>query len=161
MSPLSSCLHVIDGTLPVYSESETLLLRQIGEYSRVDRILPTGSSPTPPASIFGEEPERGWCYIYQRASLARQTGDWEQIARLYDESVEQGLETDDKAEIIPFFEALINVGRIEDARALYNEQIKGNVKMRVPLCMFLEEDPGYAPEFGYDYQRINELLCES
>ena len=161
MSPMSSCLHVIDGTLPVYSESETLLLRQIGEYSRVDRILPTGSSPTPPASIFGEEPERGWCYMYQRASLARQTGDWEEIARLYDESVEQGLETDDKAEIIPFFEALVNVGRIEDARSLYNEQIKGNVKMRVPLCMFLEEDPGYPPEFGYDYQRINELLCES
>jgi hypothetical protein len=161
MSPVSSCLHVIDGTLPVYSEGETLLLRQVGEYSRVDRILPAGNAPNPPASIFGEEPDRGWCYLYQKASLARQTGDWEEIARLYDESVEQGLETDDKAEIIPFFEALVNVGRIEDARALYNEQIKGNVKMRVPLCMFLEEDPGYPPDFGYDYERINELLCES
>lgn len=29
------------------------------------------------------------------------------------------------------------------------------------LCTFLSEDPGYPPEFGYDYQTINEMLCKS
>jgi hypothetical protein len=161
MSPISSCLHVIDGSLPVYSESETLLLRQVGEYSHVDRIDPSGTAPVPPQAVFGSEPEHGWCYYYQRASLARQRGDWLEVGRLYDQVLAQGLETDDKSELIPFFEGLVNVGRVEEARALYEEQIKGNAKMRVPLCGFLSEDPGYPPEFGYDYGTINELLCNS
>jgi hypothetical protein len=70
------------------------------------------------------------------------------------------LDTDDKSEMIPFFEALVNVGRLDDARSLYNSEIKGNPKMRLPLCTFLNHDPGYPPDFGYDYQMINQILCE-
>ncbi len=51
-----SCFHVIDGTLPVYSGSESLLVQQVGAYSHVDRIIPSGNAPIPPASIFGAEP---------------------------------------------------------------------------------------------------------
>jgi len=161
ISPLSSCLHVVDGSLPVYSESETLLLQQVGEYSHIDRIIPSGTSPVPPSSIFGSEPSRGWCYYYQKASLARQKGDWEEIGRLYDQVVELGLETDDKSEMFPFFEGLVNLGRYEDASSLYDSQIKGNAKMRLPLCMFLSSDPEYPQEFNYDYEKIHELLCNS
>lgn len=161
ISPLSSCLHVIDGSLPVYSESETLLLQQVGEYSHIDRIIPSGTSPVPPSSIFGSEPSHGWCYYYQKASLARQKGDWDEVGRLYDQIVQLSLETDDKSEMIPFFEGLVNLGRYEDASSLYNSQIKGNAKMRLPLCMFLSSDPEYPPEFNYDYEKINELLCNS
>ena len=160
MSPASSCLHVIDGTLPVYSENEALLLKQVGAYSRIDRIVPTGTAPVPSTALFGPEPARGWCYFYQKASLARQTGNWEEISRLYDQVRESGLETDDKSELIPFLEGLVNVGRLEEARALFQSEIKGNAKMRLPLCTSLEQDPGYPPAFGYDYGTVNEILCE-
>jgi hypothetical protein len=160
MSPVSSCLHVIDGTLPVYSESETLLLRQVGEYSHVDRIIPDGTSPVPPASLFESEPAHGWCYYYQKASLARQRGDWEEVGKLYDQVRQLNLETDDESEMIPFLEGLVNLGRVEDARALYNQEIKGNAKMRLPLCAALATDPGYPPEFGYKYEMINQILCK-
>jgi hypothetical protein len=156
-----SCFHVIDGTLPAYSGSESLLVRQVGAYSRVDRILPSGTSPIPPASIFGTEPEHGWCYYYQKASLARQSGDWAEIGQLYDQVRKLGLETDDKSEVIPFFEGLVNLGRYEDAKSLYREQIKGQTEVRFPLCNALGTDPGYPPEFGYDYPNIYELLCKS
>ena len=156
-----SCFHVIDGTLPVYSASESLLVRQIGAYSRVDRIVPTGTAPVPPASIFGTEPEHGWCYYYQKASLARQAGNWEELGRLYDQVRELNLETDDKSEMIPFFEGLVNLGRYQDAQSLYREEIKGNAEVRFPLCNFLLNDPGYPPEFRYDYKNINEILCNS
>ena len=43
----------------------------------------------------------------------------------------------------------------------YNKQIKGQKEMRFSLCTFLTDDPGYAPEFGYDYETINEILCNS
>jgi hypothetical protein len=157
----ASCFQVIDGTLPVYSGSESLLLRQVGAYSHADRIIPSGNSPIPPASIFGAEPVHGWCYYYQKASLARQAGDWEEIGRLYDEVRELNLETDDKSEVIPFFEGLVNLGRYEDATALYREEIKGQTEVRFHLCNTLANDPGYPPEFGYDYHRVYELLCES
>jgi hypothetical protein len=154
-----SCIHVIDGSLPVYSENESLSVQQVGEYSHIDRIIPSGISPIPPLSIFGSEPEHDWCYYYQKASLARQIGDWEEIGRLYDQVRDLKLETSDASEMIPFFEGLVNLGRYDDARSLYNKEIKGRAQMRFPLCNFLTNDPGYPPEFGYDYKTIYELLC--
>ena len=160
VSPISSCLHVLDGKLPVYSSSETLLLKQVGAYSHVERIIPTGTAPTPPLAIFGTEPERNWCYYYQKASLARQVGDWDEVVRIYREAKRAGFETDDKAEMIPFLEALVNVGNYEDARTLYSKELKGNAAMRLPLCTQLMNDPGYPPEFGYNYPMINQILCK-
>jgi hypothetical protein len=155
-----SCLHVIDGQLPVYSASESLLVEKVGAYSRVDRIIPTGTAPVPPSAIFGTEPAHTWCYYYQKAALARQNGDWEEIGRLYDQVRKLNLDTDDKSEMIPFFEGLVNSGRVEDARALYKDEIKGQNEMRFPLCTFLANDPGYPPEFGYDYQNVYQILCQ-
>jgi hypothetical protein len=157
----SSCIHVIDGTLPVYSADDAFLVQQIGAYSHVDRIIPSGEAPVPSASIFGIEPRHDWCYYYQKASLARQTGDWQEIGRLYDKTKSLDLDTDDKAEMIPFFEGLVNLGRYEDARAVYREEIRGQTRVRFPLCTLLNEDPGYPPEFGYDYDMVNEILCKS
>jgi hypothetical protein len=156
-----SCMHVIDGQLPVYSANESLLVEKVGAYSHVDRIIQTGTSPIPPPSIFGMEPAHDWCYYYQKASLARQSGDWQEIGKLYDQVRKLGLETDDKSEMIPFFEGLVNSGRVEDARALYREEIKGQNEMRFPLCTFLAKDPGYPPAFGYDYPKVYDLLCKS
>ena len=155
----SSCIHVIDGSMPVYSESDPLLVQQVGEYSRIDQIIPSGTSPIPPFAIFGSEPEHGWCYYYQKASLARQAGDWKEIGRLYDKVNSLGLEADDVSEVIPFFEGLVNLGRYDDAKTLYYDKIRGHTKMRFPLCTFLSNDPGYPPEFGYNYEKVYELLC--
>ena len=160
MSPVSSCLHIVDGSLPVYSQGEALLLKQVGEYSHVDRIIPTGEALAPPASIFGAEPEHNWCYYYQKASLARQMGDWEEVDRLYKEANKLRLNTSDKSEIIPFFEALVNLGQYDDARSLYRKQIRGSPEVRLSVCESLENDPGYPPEYGYDYKMVNQILCE-
>lgn len=160
VSPISSCLHVLDGTLPIYSASEALLLKQVGAYSKVDRIVPSGTAPTPSSAVFGTEPEHNWCYYYQKASLARQMGEWDQVIKLYREAKRAGFETDDKSEMIPYLEALVNVGNYDDARTLYSKELKGNIAMRLPLCNQLANDPGYPPEFDYDYEMINQILCK-
>jgi hypothetical protein len=160
ISPLSSCLHVIDGDLPMYSPLEALLTKQVGEYSHVDRIIPTGTAPVPPASIFETEPAHDWCYFYQKASLARQKGDWEEIGRLYKQVNELKLNTDDQSELIPFFEGLVNLGRYDDARMLYKRNIKGSAQTRLAACNALARDPGYPAEFGYNYEMIHQILCE-
>jgi hypothetical protein len=156
-----SCLHVIDGQLPVYSEYEDLLVKQVGEYSHPERILTGGASPTPPRSIFGAELAHGWCYTYQLASLDRQQGDWAEIARLGDQAIAAGLEPLDKSEWVPFIEAYANLGRYEDAQRIFNQNIKGRRELRLPLCRSLAVDPGYPPEFGYDYESVYTILCDS
>lgn len=160
ISPISSCLHIIDGQLPVYSESEAAITRQIGEFSQIDRIIPTGTPSVPPTSMFGPEPVHDWCYYYQKASLARQLGDWEQVVNLYREATQAGFDTDDTSELFPYLEALVNLGNYDDARTLFNKEIKGSAEMRLPLCSRLATDPGYPPEFGYDYEMINQILCK-
>lgn len=159
--PPSSCMHVIDGSLPVYAENEPLLTQLVGEYSHVDRIISDGTSPIPPLAIFSSEPAHDWCYYYQKASLARQQGNWEEISKLYDEVVSLDFSPNDKSEIVPFIEGLVNAGRQEEALALYNTELKGHLKIRFPLCKMLETNPGYPSEFNYDYKNIYQVLCNS
>ena len=160
VSSLSSCLHAIDGRLPVYSISEPLLIEKVGAYSHIERIIPSADSPVPPFTIFGPEPEHGWCYYYERASLARQKGDWKEVGSLYNQVRDLKLNTDDKSEWVPFFEGLVNLGRVDDARSLYKRQIRVQPEIRFSLCDSLATDPGYPSEFGYDYKTIDEILCK-
>jgi len=157
----SSCMHVIDGALPVYSADDAFLVQQVGGYSHLDRIVPSGATPVPSSSIFGTEPEHDWCFYYQKASLARQTGDWEEIVRIYDRANVLGLTANDQAEMVPLLEALVNLGRYDEAEKVYRRHILGQTRVRFPLCAVLTEDPGYPPEFGYDYEMVNEILCKS
>ena len=156
----SSCIHLLDGRMPVYSEYDPLSVQQVGGYSNIDLVIPSGKSPTPPYAIFGSEPKHGWCYYYQKASLARQVGDWKEIGRLYEKVNSLGLEANDASEVIPFFEGLVNLGRYDDAKALYYNEIRGHVQMRYPLCTFISNNPGYSPGLNYDYENVYELLCK-
>jgi hypothetical protein len=156
----NSCIHVIDGTLPIYSEYESLLIRRVGAHSIINRIIPEGNTPIPPVAIFGTEPAHDWCFYYQKASLARQKGDWKEIGRLYDETVAQELGASDKSEVFPFLEGLVNLGRYDDAKALYETEIKEQANLNYGLCESLAKDPGYSVEFNYDYTRLHQILCE-
>ena len=156
----SSCMHVIDGTLPVYSEYEAQIVQRVGVDSQVDRIIPQGQAPTPPAAIFGTEPAHDWCYYYQKASLARQQGDWNEVGRLYDQTVSLRLRAADKSEWFPFLEGLVNLGRYDDAKALFTTQIKGDTNLIYGICTALAKDPGYPAEFKYNYSMLDQILCK-
>ena len=156
----SACIHVLDGTLPIYSENDTALIRETGSYSRIDQITPSGTAPIPPAPIFGAEPPHNWCYYYQKAALARQLGDWETIGKLYDETQSYHLKAADPSEFFPFIEGLVNLGRVDDAKVIYNKEIKGRPSLRLPMCESLAKDPGYPADFGYKYSEIFGLVCK-
>jgi hypothetical protein len=156
----NSCIHVIDGTLPIYSEYESDLIRRLGSYSIIQRITTDSEAPVPPAVIFQGEPPHDWCFYYQKASLARQMGDWNEIGRLYDETLTRELVAGDKSEVFPFLEGLVNSGRYDDAKALYEKEILERDNLNHDLCSALATDPGYPPEFNYDYVRLHQILCE-
>jgi hypothetical protein len=156
----SSCVHVIDGLMPGYSEYESLLVERVGSYSRIKRIIFDGNkTPTPPAAIFGKEPAHDWCYYFQKASLARQMGDWKEVGRLYDETVAKSLSASDKSEWFPFLEGLVNSGREAEASALFEKEIKERDILSYKICESLANDPAYPSEFKYNYAKIHQILC--
>lgn len=120
-----ACLRVHDAQWLELAESESLLVRQVAPLSSSSLIVTEGEQKTPPAVIFGEEPEHGWCYYYQKATLARQQQDWEEAARLGDAAREKGLRPVYGMEWMPFYQAYAYTGRMDDANQTAHE-IRGD-----------------------------------
>jgi hypothetical protein len=81
-----ACLRLLDPDLDgdnrfILDES---LMREASALSDPNRILrePSGVMP----EIYKPEPEHGWCYYFEQAELARQFGDWDQVAELGDKA---------------------------------------------------------------------------
>ena len=74
-----------------------------------------------PREIFGQEPEHGWCYFFQKADLASQFGDWEQIVDIGDKAIGLGLKPKNKDEWLLFIDAYKRVGRLNDIEWLNNK----------------------------------------
>lgn len=72
----------------------------------------------PPDIPFGSEPAHDWCYYYQKASLARQIGDWNEVVRLGEEASTLELSPVDEIEWMPFLEGYAMQGKTDHVRAV-------------------------------------------
>jgi len=111
----SSCVHVIDGGGLEYSRYENESIQIIGPYSNLDYILTNVPAPvlTPPAIVFGLEPEHDWCYYYQKATLARQRADWDEVLTLGEDVSNKNFAPVDLIEWMPFLQAYARAGDID------------------------------------------------
>ena len=114
----NSCVHVIDGEQPEYSRGENASIQIIGPYSNLELILTNKPAPTPPLIIFGPEPEHTWCYFYQKATLALQRGDFDEILSLGEEAASKNLMPEDLIEWMPFLQAFAQQGEVERLKEL-------------------------------------------
>jgi hypothetical protein len=113
----NGCVRFINGDAPELSPYDEDRLVLIAPYSKIDNVITEGSSPNVPIEVFGEEPERGWCYYYQKADLARQRGEWERIPVLLNEALEKGYYPEDALEWMPFLQAYAVQGDVEKMRS--------------------------------------------
>ena len=113
----NSCVRFINGDAPELSQYDLHRLLLVAPHSRLDNVVTEGDFKTPPAGVFGEEPERGWCYTYQKADLARQRGDWEQIPDLLEEALDKGYYPEDGLEWMPFLQANAILGDLDKMRS--------------------------------------------
>ena len=107
---LDSCVHILDGNHPEYSRREWDPIRVVGPYSEMEHVLVNETPHTPPTVVFGSEPARGWCYYYEKADLARQQGDWDEVIKLVKEAFEKKLTPKDNIEWMPFLQAYAQLG---------------------------------------------------
>ncbi len=102
---MTSCLHVIDGKHPEFSQSAPNYLREVAMLSDISLIdIHSTYSPHPRKDVFGPEPEKGWCYYYELAQLERQRGNWNLVSDYGQTAHEKGLSPSDPMEWIVFIQ---------------------------------------------------------
>ncbi|HET6846954.1 MAG TPA: hypothetical protein VFH29_08960, partial [Anaerolineales bacterium] len=105
--PPAGCLRVFDPQLDdavTYSRLPETVTAAI-PLSDPRRIIGHAEARRLPSPPFSAEPKHEWCYVYEKAELARQDRDWSKIIRLRAEARENGLEPVDPFEWLPFIEA--------------------------------------------------------
>jgi hypothetical protein len=105
-----SCVRVIDPRWPTFALTDDPALRLLAPVSRVGSIAWSPNPSVPPASLFGPEPEHAWCYYFEKASLAAQQGNWQEIAAIQVQVDQLGLHPNDQIEWMPFLQAQAYLG---------------------------------------------------
>ncbi len=99
-----------------------------------DFILKNNDDFNPPVWLFGMEPERNWCYYFEKADLARQSSDWGKVAQLGDKAFNIPYAPADAAEYLPFIEAYARLGRYDDAQMLTKIAVDKNPVLHPMFC---------------------------
>ncbi len=109
-STTDGCVRVIDGNQPDVSSADAQNIMLVAPKSKISNVVLSADSPHPPVDVFGPEPSHGWCYYYEKASLAAQQNDWKTVAQLGDEALGKGLYPADRVEWMPFLRAYVMLG---------------------------------------------------
>ena len=127
---LNRCLWILqpqDTNLRLVSND----MRQLSAGSDISLIRQAdGQEPSLPEDIYGKQGPGSWCYYFQKADLARQYEQWDQVVRLWDEAQSAGERADNGFEYIPFIEGF---GHMEDW-----EQVKMLTKLAKRITAGLE-----------------------
>jgi hypothetical protein len=134
-------------------------MRELSRMSNLDRILNEGSPPS--SDIFGSEPDRWWCYYFQKGDLARQMEDWDLVISLFNEAEENGYRPDNGYEYIPFIEAYATKNDWDTAQKLSEIGVSESQEDTPMICATWEYfKEQYAGEPGFDsaYDSIIEQM---
>jgi hypothetical protein len=138
------------------------LLREVAGLSNRERILPEPVEGwSPPVSIFGAEPEHGWCYYFEKAELARQNQEWDLIIQFMEEAAGQDLTPYDVKEYLPWLDAFLHTERIEEAYLLTVRMKRFSDVIDDQMCTIWRQaalDNQASDEINAAYQKVNEKL---
>jgi hypothetical protein len=109
--------------------------------SNLNQILTDAQTSASPPAVLGAEPDRKWCYYFEKADLERQQGNWGKVAAMGDEVFAIPYYPDDYGEYLPFVEAYARTGNWEKARDL-TRSVAGQMPVLEPaLCAVWQRIP--------------------
>ena len=134
--PADGCLRVFDPAFDdaiTYSVLPELITAAIplSDPSRILTSAPTRNLPDPP---FTGEPDRGWCYFYEKAELLRQLRDWAGIIAVRADAAREGSWATDPFELLPFIEAEARGGDVDWAVQATLDAFESEPKLQRGLC---------------------------
>jgi len=113
-------------------------------------------------SIFGTEPEHTWCYYFERADLARQYGQWQQVVQLGKQAKQNGYAPENQQEWIPFIEADAHTGQWDTAFQKTEDIYNSNPDLAPRLCNLWQRIQSDVPTPGGQAglePMFNEMNC--
>ena len=126
------CLRVLDPQVDSVNRLLVPLLRDAAVLSNTTMIHQE-NAVTLPASLFAPEPGHSWCYYFEKADLARQFGDWEQVAELGDIAFKLDDHPNNPVERFVFIEGYARMGNWERAVNLSRESFRVSKNYVGPL----------------------------
>ena len=152
------CLHVLDPELSQENILVPELLRSAAKVTSLDVVLlERNGSTVDPSKLFGVEPQHGWCYYYQKAELARQFGDWEQVVMLAETAFSLDDHPNDPSERLPFIEGYAHTARWEDAVTQTQETLAITPVMQPVLCKLWQKIAAEIETSPEQQQALDEI----
>jgi hypothetical protein len=108
------CLRVLDPLIDSENRLLEPILRDAALLSNTSMIRRDNGADMPEA-LFASEPSHGWCYYFEKADLARQFGDWEEVAALSKVAFKLNDSPNDPVERFVFIEGYAHVGEWQRA----------------------------------------------
>ena len=89
--------------------------------SNLDQIITNPETPkVPPQEYFGRENQDQWCFYFEKADLARQQQQWNEVIQWYGEAQEKGYKPLTDAEWLPLVDAYLNQNDLQKALEITN-----------------------------------------
>ena len=133
-------------------------MRKLSAGSDIDLIQQSADTEsTLIKNIYGKQSNNTWCYYFEKADLARQYQQWDEITRLWNESQSNGERADNSFEYIPFIEGfghLEDWGQVKDLTKFAKRITTG---LEPSLCGALDRLAATAPPSQQRDDTIKEL----
>jgi hypothetical protein len=113
-----------------------------------------------PKNLYKIEPSHGWCYYYERADLARQEGNWNEVASLGDIAYNLNDYPNDPSEHFPFIEGYAHVGNWVRAIELTRHAQDISPVMSPLLCRLWHRIEISVPDSNEKTSTISSLYTE-
>jgi hypothetical protein len=156
----SACVHMINAEWPAYSNLDSDQILLLGQYSKIQNVVPDANAPHPAEFIFGPEPAQAWCYYYQKAELALQEGNWEKVVQIGQKVTQLNLSPEDRIEWVPFLQAYAVVGD-EKAFKIIAQKIDKIPFVRGEACHVLLKMQELASSFRPQIQSlVDQEVCD-
>ncbi|MBI9044932.1 MAG: hypothetical protein JEZ06_10620 [Anaerolineaceae bacterium] len=158
----SSCLWVLseyDQNDPYISD----LARDALSVSNLERINRDHFDYEYPSTrIFGPEPEPDWCYLYQKAELARQYADWDEIIALGLKASEGSFSpltgaSNAPHEWMPFIEGYLQSEDVQEAARLSSLSFERDPKYAGALCGLWQRVINEKPQLRQSQEAYQDL----
>lgn len=135
-----ACLRILDPQLDAHIYDYPELLYQALPLSKPELIETTSINQTAlPPDIFGPEPRHDWCYTYEKAELARQSGDWNAIVKLAEKELPGNGRPQEPLEYLPFIEAYGRTGDWDNAIELTRQVVIWESRTKPTLCYLWDQ----------------------
>jgi hypothetical protein len=158
----NQCLHLVSAEDQYYKRYPDTI-KDISPYVTTDRISATERQNVTLRDEIFHTNEPSWCFVYQKAELARQYQQWDDIPGLWKEAMDNGLRSEFGTEYIPFVVGFAHLSEWQNARDITieaNQLSKAMNSILCPLWSDIEQSTLASQERDKAIGQVeNELQC--